>query len=170
MGVSTEGIMYEITHKGAWFKWSTLDATDKKLAGLSLAAIVPPSFLLGLVAGAYGVRLGYWFGSGGKAMPQAHLDDLISGMTPPSAVLGALACVIVSALAWWRFSLRQDEMFNRIQNHALGHGCGWTVAALALWWFLENAGLVPALPVTAWLVLALLLVCGFWFRAVRRWA
>jgi hypothetical protein len=162
--------MYEITHKGAWFKWSTLDRTDKRLLTLSLVAAIPPGFLLGLISGIWGFRAGYRMGSGGREVPPQLFDDLLARLAPAPVVLGALVCVLVSAFAWWRFSRRQDEMFNRIQNHALGCGCGWAVAGATIWWFLEKARLVPALPTEAWLAAALFLVCGFWFHAVRRWA
>jgi hypothetical protein len=166
--------MYEFTHKGAWFRWDSLDARDKRLAGLSLAAALPAGFAIGLMSGSYAYRIGYWLASGGRAAPPAHFEEMLAEIAPMSAILPvvmlvALGFALVSAFAWWRFSRRQDEMFNRIQNHALGCGSAWTIAAATTWWFIEQAGLLPPLPLGAWLALAYLLVCLFWFRAVRRW-
>lgn len=162
--------MYEFTHKGAWFSWSSLDAADKRLVTLSLLAAIPPGFVVGLASGAYGYRAGYWLASGGKAAPPSHFEEMTGLFTAVPVMLAALACAVISALVWWRFSLRQDEMFNRVQNYALGCASAWTIAAASAWWFLQRAGQAPPLPVEAWLLLAYALVCLFWFRAVRRWA
>jgi hypothetical protein len=162
--------MFEITHGGAWFKWSALDAIDKRLAAVSLIASVPPGVVVGLIAGGYAYQGGYRLGSGGKAAPRSHFEELTAELTAPWVMLAALAFALVSAIAWWRFSLRQDELFNRIQNYALGQSCCWSVAAVSVWWFLERAGIVPALPLGLLLLLVMVLLYVFWFRAVRMWA
>lgn len=162
--------MYEITQKGAWFNWSALNAAEKRLAALSIAAAVPPGLVVGFAAGEKAYRAGYRLASGAAPPAPSHFAELAAELLPPAAVLAALLCAVVSAFAWWRFSLRQDELFNRIQNRALGHSAGWGVGAAAGWWFLERAGLVGPLPLGWLLVFVLALLYYFWFSGVRRWA
>lgn len=163
--------MYEMTHKGAWFKWSALDRKDKKLVAISLAAQVPVGAIAGLAGGRYGYRFGYWLGSGGETVPaDTALDRLVTSPGFALFVLAGFACALVSAFAWWRFSLRQDELFNRIQNYAIGRGCGWAIAVATGWWYLSLGGWTGTLPLGWLLLLACALVYVFWFRAVRRWA
>lgn len=161
--------MYEITQKGTWFKWSALDVVEKRLAAISLAASIPPSLVIGLVSGDQGYQAGYRLASGGAA-PHSHFRELVVELLTPPVILAAVACAVVSAFAWWRLSLRQDELFNRIQNRALGHSAAWGMAAALLWWFLALAGLVGAFPLGWFLVLVLALLYYFWFSGVRRWA
>lgn len=162
--------MYEITQKGAWFKWSALDGVEKKLVALSLVASLPPGFVTGLAVGEHAFRAGFRLASGGVEPRPSHFGELAAELLIPPVVLAALACAIVSAVAWWRFSLRQDELFNRIQNRALGHSAAWGAAAAGIWWFLALAGLVGAFPLGWFLLLVLGLVYYFWFSSVRRWA
>lgn len=162
--------MYEITKKGTWFRWSALDPAEKKLAAISIGASLPPGLVAGLVSGEWAFHAGYRLGSGGGTAPPGRFGELTMQLLTPPIVLAALACALVSALAWWRFSLRQDELFNRIQNRALGHSAAWSVAVAAVWWFLANAGLVGPFPLGWFLVFALGLLYYFWFSAVARWA
>ena len=162
--------MYEITQKGAWFKWSALDPAEKRLAGVSIAASLPPALVVGSVAGEHAYRLGYQLGSGRAAQSPSHFAELSAELITPTVVVVALICAMISAIAWWRFSVRQDELFNRIQNRALGYCGAWSVAAAAAWWFLELAELVGPLPLGWFLIAALGVLYYYWFSGVRRWA
>ena len=160
--------MYEITHKGAWFKWGALDRTEKALVVVTALTAIPPGFLLGR-SERLSYRIGYFLGNG--EWPQAARQPAVL----PDAWLGpvtlfTIACAIVCGLAWWRFSLRQDEMFNRVQNEAIGRGSAWALAVAALWWMLTVPGWVAPLPVSFFLTVALFLMIAFWFRAASRWA
>jgi multisubunit Na+/H+ antiporter MnhG subunit len=84
-------------------------------------------------------------------------------------MLAAALFAVVSAFAWWRFSRNQDEMFNRIQNYAIAQAGGWTIAFVGLWWMLWLGAWLPALHLTAIVVIAVALLTGFWFYAVRKW-
>jgi hypothetical protein len=162
--------MYEITHRGAWFNWKALDHHDKMLAGLSLAATIPPSLITGLVGAHFGYRLGFEAGSGGAQSASSGLEPLFASDWWPAAVLLATLCAIVSGIAWWRFSVRQDEMFNRIQNHAIGAASAWTMGLVTLWWLLSLGRWTGTPSLTVLVLLHIVLLCGFWFHAVRKWA
>jgi hypothetical protein len=162
--------MYEITHRGAWFNWKALDRRDKMLASLSLLAMVPPAVLTGFVGGDMAYRFGYEVGSAGMRTADTGLETLFASSWWPAAVLVSTLLAAISAFAWWRFSVRQDEMFNRIQNLALGAASAWTMALFVLWWLLSLGDWVSAPVPVLTVLLYLLLVCGFWFRAVHKWA
>ena len=85
-------------------------------------------------------------------------------------VAAAILCALISGIAWWRFSLRQDEMLNRVQNYALGHAGSWSLAAATLWWLMELGGWLGEFPLGLFVLLGYGLILFFWFRAVRRWA
>ena len=85
-------------------------------------------------------------------------------------MLGATVFAVISAVAWWRFSLNQDEMFNRIQNYALAMACGWTFAIAFLWWMLSLGGWVAAMSPTILVLIGTVLIIGFWLYAVKKWA
>jgi hypothetical protein len=162
--------MYEITHKGAWFQWSALTAEEKRLAGLSIVTSAVPGLLAGFWLGEYAFQLGFRLGSGGKAADTTLWDTISASPWFGAFVLFAAACAVVSGIAWWRFSRRQDEMFNRVQNYAIGQAGAWSLAAASLWWMLSLGGFVGPLPLGWFIHFSLLLVVLFWFQAVRRWA
>ena len=85
------------------------------------------------------------------------------------ALLGSALLALISAYTWWRFSRNQDEMFNRIQNYALGQAGGWTWAFAFGWWTLSLGGWVQPLPLGGLILLGLALMLFFWFRGVHRW-
>lgn len=149
--------MYEFTMGGAWFRWGLLDEPSKRLAGASLvAAGLAPIPLSGML----GFQLGHSLGSGTP----------LAGFTPaPWAILWMLVCAIVSGVLWWRFSLRQDELFNRVQNWALAMGGAWSATLLSIWALFDLADLAP--PVSPLAIVGLFhgLVIVFWISAVRRW-
>lgn len=162
--------MVEITHGGTWLKWSSLDRRDKWLAGLSIAASLPSGFVAGIMLGGAAHRIGQLLGGDGFEAPADTVQRMVDSAAYRSAAMVALALAIVSALAWWRFSLRQDELFNRIQNYAMGRAGGWSMGIAVGWWFLQLAGLAGAFPLGAFLLALMLLLLGFWFHGVRRWA
>jgi hypothetical protein len=163
--------MYEMTKKGAWFRWSALDRTEKRLLLASCLLAAPAGAVAGLAGGDFWYKLGYWMGSAGRWPSEAsgYADNINPGPLAAFTLFAAL-CALLSALLWWRFSLRQDEMFNRVQNHALGHGSAWTVGALALWWTLYLGGILPPAPAGLFVLLGVLLISLFWLAAARRWA
>ena len=162
--------MVEITHGGTWFKWSSLDRRDKWLAGLSIAASLPSGVVAGIMLGGAAHRIGHLLGGDGFQAPADTVQRMVDSAAYRSAAMAALALAIVSALAWWRFSLRQDELFNRIQNYSMGRAGGWSMGIATGWWFLQLAGLAGAFPLGAFLLAMMLLLLGFWFHGVRRWA
>lgn len=147
--------MYEFTKGGAWFRWSALDAPSRTLFVASLAASAAATIPLVLLrySDAYATRG----------------DHVVPRMEPWMACC-TIALATLSALLWWRFSLRQDELFHRVQNWTLGMSGTALVVALGLWFMLERAGMAP--PIVELLPVKLygILVLGFWFTAVRRWA
>jgi hypothetical protein len=162
--------MYEITHKGAWFKWGALDHGEKRLVLISALAAIPPGILGGLWLKPFTHSLGFWLGSEGRVPRTSGLDRLFPGDRLDIFVAFVILCSLVSGIAWWRFSLRQDELFNRVQNEAIGRGGAWCLAAAATWWMLSIPGWVGAFPLGGLVILGLFLVIAFWFRAAARWA
>lgn len=156
--------MYEITHKGWWFRWSALDAPSRWLmAGFTLAVVLAMLSMTSLAAILTGAP-GFYFGRLGRSLP---------GFTPELAAWQAwwiLGCTIASCVFWWRLSVRQDELFNRIQNWSFGMAGAWTVAIFGALGILSAASITR--PEEPWGVIALfcLLFTGFWLYAVRRWA
>ena len=162
--------MVEITHGGTWMKWSGLSARDRNWAILSFVTSGLSALPLGLVAGAWGYGLGYRLGSGGHEPVDNHYAELLTTGWFANVMLLSAVLAVISAFAWWQFSRNQDEMFNRIQNYALGVGAAWTFAVAVVWWILSLGGWVGELPLTAFVVLGWVLIMVLWFRAVRRWA
>lgn len=143
--------MYEFTMGGAWFKWSALDPVSKRLAGQSMAAA-------GVAAIPIGISIGEKLAHGEVIPAQPWMAWVF--------LLGAA----ISAYYWWRFSLRQDEMFNLVQNWTFGMAGGWTMGGVIVWFTLHLAGVAPAPDIVAILTAFYAAVLGFWFTAVRRWA
>jgi hypothetical protein len=162
--------MVEITHKGTWVKWSSLDARDKGWFVLSMAAALPFGLILAVPAGEWAYQLGHHLRSDGAPPDMRHFAAIVGSDVFRYAVIAGLICGTVSAAAWWRFSIRQDEMFNRIQNYALGQTGAWSLAGATAWWVLSLGGWTgPFLP-GPFLAASLVLLCAFWFYAVARWA
>lgn len=156
--------MYEFTMGGMWFRWRLLDRTSKRLAAFSLTAAMISAIPIGIIAGEAAYGIGYWVGSSGTWREVAN---------PIFAAWMAWVVIgfgVLSAILWWRFSLRQDEMFNRVQNWALGMAGGWSMAGLSIWAMLDYAGIVPAPSPMAYLAIVYVLTAVFWMVAVKRWA
>jgi hypothetical protein len=141
--------MLELTHAGMWVKWSGLPARDRYWAICSVACAA-----LGLLPVVLQPWITAQFGGAGFAKVMA----------------GAAMLMAVSALAWWQFSRRQDEMFNRIQNFAIGRAGAGSLAAAFLWWMLSIGGWVQPLPMSVLIEIAAVLYLAHWIYAVRRWA
>jgi hypothetical protein len=161
--------MVEITHKGTWFKWDSLDARDKLWFLLSTVTSVPVGLLIGVMFVEWGHDLGYRVGAGEHG-PRGYFADILASDAFRYAVLAALALAALSGFAWWRFSIRQDELFNRIQNGALGRAGAWSVAAAGAWWLLSLGGWVGPFPLGPFLLASMALLLVFWFHAVHKWA
>lgn len=162
--------MVELTHGGMWVRWSSMERTDKIWFTISCTAAVCPAALAGLPLFDEFYHAGLRIGSGGKMSDRLGIGHFIESPLYRTALLIALAMVVLSAIAWWQFSIKQDEMFNRVQNRALGLGSAWSVGVAACWWFLASAGVVTPLVTGNFLLIAYILIGTFWFAAVRRWA
>ncbi|HEV2746996.1 MAG TPA: hypothetical protein VGW34_06820 [Allosphingosinicella sp.] len=145
--------MYEFTFGGAWFRWNAFDRKSRLLAAASLA--------LGAIAGAL-------FGMALKPVNHRYGFD-VTAHAPILAVAG-IAASLLAAWLWYSFSLRRDEMFNRVQNWALGMAGAWTCVIATLWHILERVALASPLTVPAVALLFAVSTGLFWFVAVRRWA
>lgn len=161
--------MVEITHGGTWLKWSSLKSTDRNWALLSFVSAGLAALPVGIAAGDWGYRMGFRAGSGGAEPEATAFSFLLGSNSFAYAMLAATILSIVSAVAWWRFSRNQDEMFNRIQNYALAQAGGWTFAILFVWWLLWLGGWVGPLPLTIVVLIGTALLIGFWYLAVGRW-
>lgn len=160
--------MYEFTHKGLWFNWSALDGRDKALAGASLVTAGIGGALLGLGSadGAYG--LGYRMGSGGQVPPDTGIAETFGPAFPWLFVASAIALTI-GLVFWWLFSRRQDEMFNRVQNYAVGLSSTITIALGMMWAVASIGGAVPTPSFKILAALDLILLTVLWLRAVKKW-
>jgi hypothetical protein len=160
--------MYEFTHKGLWFNWSALDRKDKRLAGISLGASAVGGALLGIGStdGAYG--LGYRLGSGGKAPPSAGIAEAFGPAFSWLFVASAVA-LSLGLIFWWLFSRRQDEMFNRVQNYAVGLSCTLTMALGMMWAVAAMGGAVPAPSFMILAIFDLIALTILWMHAVKKW-
>ena len=150
--------MIEFTMGGAWLRWDALDRQAKWLAGLSISAASFAGVLTGVLF-AYGLHDG----------SASELDLAIRPYVPWIA-WWMVSLLVLSAILWWRFSLRQDEMFNQVQNWALGSASSWTMALVTIWAILSFAGALPPVSIGAILLVYFAALMGFWFVAVRRWA
>jgi hypothetical protein len=159
--------MVEITHGGAWFKWSSMNRRDRFWFVLSTAAMMPASVMSGIAVGRFTYRIGYWLGSG-KHGPDG-LRPLVESDGHSYAAIAACLLLLVGFFGWWRFSVAQDEMFNRLQNYALGRAGAWMLAIAAAWWMLSLGGWIEELPLVAIVNGGLFLTLGFWIHAVRKW-
>lgn len=158
--------MVDITHGGWWFRWSTLNRTDKWWAGASIGTLMLAALPIGIMIGSAAHECGWHLAS-------ARANISASIPFGPFAHFVVVACIllsVVSAFCWWQFSLRQDEMFNRLQNWALGMAGGWLLALLLAWSLLTLTDMVEPPSALALFVLCLGLPSIFWFVAVRRWA
>ena len=160
--------MVEITHGGTWLNWRSLNRRDRNLALLSYVTAFLAAVPLSIQAGVVGYQLGFRLGSGGRELPAGDYSFLETKFFA-WAMLAAAVFALISAIAWWRFSRNQDEMFNRIQNYAIAQAGGWTFALLFVWWFLSLGGWLGPLPLTAIVVFGTVLLIAFWLRGVRRW-
>lgn len=158
--------MVDITHGGWWFRFSSMDRNEKWWAGASLGTGILGAFPVGIMLGSAAYEFGRNLASGRAAISTSNPF----GPFAPFAVIACILLWVISVFCWWRFSVRQDEMFNRMQNWALGMAGGWLVALLLAWSLLALADTVEPPSALALFVLCLGLPSIFWFVAVRRWA
>lgn len=154
--------MYEFTHGGLWFDWGKLDAQSKRLAIGSLVCSFVGAIPLGLIAGEFGYRAGYAMASGQPLTYQPMLSAW--------AAVWMVVFTVLAGVLWWRLSVRQDEMFNRIQNWAIGAGCGWSAVVLIAWAFLAMAKVLPWASPFAVIGVFWVAIMVAWTIACRRWA
>lgn len=102
-----------------------------------------PALLLLLPIAEKGFHLGRWMRGGDTAVAvSTGLDSLRASPWFSAFVLVAILGGFVSAIAWWRFGLRQDEMFHRVQGFVLVRMGGCAIAATLLWWMTSLPGWV----------------------------
>ena len=162
--------MVELTHGGTWIKWSSLNRRDRNWALLSFVTSGLSALPVSLLAADWAYAQGYRAGSGGDESQSTALAPFLQSDLFAVAMLIAAALAVVSALAWWQFSRNQDEMFNRIQNYAIGQAGAWTFAFAFLWWLLWLGRWVGPLSLTVIVLVGTALLLAFWFYAVRKWA
>lgn len=162
--------MVELSYGGAWFKWSSLGPRDKKLALISTVSSCLAVLPIALMVGDWAFGIGFRAGSGGQQPPVTSLGAFIDAGGLRWIVVVSFLLAVVSGITWWQFSKNQDEMFNRIQNFAIGQAAAWTFAATFVCWLLELGGWVEPIPLAAIVAMGFVLILGFWFYAVRRWA
>ena len=145
--------MHEFTLGGAWFRWSAFDTASRTLASASMGFGAVSGLLIGMAAKPVNTRFGF-------------------DVTPYTSVLAlcGIAAAVLSAWLWHRFSLRLDEMFNRVQNWTLGMAGAWTCAACTIWSVLAASKLAVPMPSGAPALLFAGTTLVFWFVAVRKWA
>jgi len=85
-------------------------------------------------------------------------------------VVWVIGFAALSGLLWWRMSIRQDELFHRVQNWSLGMSGAWTAAALTVWGLLDMTGISPPIQAAAPLILFSALTILFGRTAARKWA
>ncbi len=152
-------------------RWSVLVAHSRWLFIGSmvavLIAIAPLPFQDAFYSRTIFYDLGYDLDSGGE-WPKKIVAAPVA--LEAWATLWFIGFSTVSALLWWRLSVRQDELFNRVQNWALAMGGVWSATLLTVWSVLDLANIVP--PATPLFIINafVLSICVFWFVAVRRWA
>jgi len=145
--------MLEFTLGGAWFRWRSLDTASRRLAIASMCLAPIAGHLIGMAAKPINARFGF-------------------DVTPYTTVLAVvgIAMAVLSAWLWYRFSLRQDEMFNRVQSWTLGMSGAWTCVVLTVWSVLASVSLAMPVPSAAPAMLFAGALLIFWFVAVRKWA
>lgn len=151
--------MYEFTMKGAWFRWSDLDAPSR---WLGCGAFVV-SLLGFLPIFAFSLEFGRFLGSDGKVGIEVFAPTA-------SEACWIIGLQVLAGWLWWRFSMRQDELFNRIQNWSVSLASAWTVLLVSAAVVLDYANALPSVPAWSIVVLFSALFTGFWFYAVHRWA
>lgn len=161
--------MVELTHGGTWLKWSSLTPRDRSWALLSFVTAGLAALPISIAWGDWVYGLGFRLGSGGLEPPTTGAAEMLTSSWFAYAMLGSLLLAVISAVAWWRFSRNQDEMFNRIQNYAIAQASSWTFAFVVLWWLLWLGGWVEPLSLTVITVIGMTLHIAFWFGAVRKW-
>lgn len=144
--------MYEFTHGGAWFRWSSFDRASRMLAIATTVSSGVAGTLFGMVAKPVNTRFGF------DVTPHTTL----------LAILGIIASVLAAWL-WYCFSIRQDELFNRVQNWTLGMSGVAACAASTIWRVLGAASLVMPMPSGAPAILFAGASIVFWFSATRKW-
>jgi hypothetical protein len=162
--------MYETDERGTML-WNALDPEEKRLAKIAFWTSIPPGALLLVPIGREGYAFGQWLRWEREAADSRlkFMDALASSPWFVGFVVVAIACALICALAWWRFGQRQDELFHRIQNHALGRTAAVGVILVFLFWALSLTGWVTHFPLEAAVVIEIMVFSVFSGDAYRRW-
>lgn len=162
--------MYETDERGR-LVWSALEPEERKLAKIALWASFPPLGLLAVPIARDGFAFGQWLRLGpGRSNGQAEfMSALAASPWFGALVVLAIASAFVSAIAWWRLSRTQDELFHRIQNHTIGRTAGVGLVLILFFWALSLPGWVTEFPLEKVVVAEILLFAAFSADAYRRW-
>ena len=111
--------MYEFTHRGAGVNWAALDQKSRRLVSGSMASAVVAVMPLFKWTADAARRVGIEFQG---AMPIEGTAVSTPSLYLPAAWVMAwvIGFAALSGLLWWRMSIRQDELFHRVQNWSLG--------------------------------------------------
>ena len=161
--------MYEFTHRGAGVNWAALDQTSRRLVSGSMASAVAAVMPLFKWTADAARRVGIEFQS---PMPLDSTAVSTPSLYLPVAwiVVWVIGFAALSGLLWWRMSIRQDELFHRVQNWSLGMSGAWTAAALTVWGLLNMTGISPPIQGAAPLILFSALTILFGRTAAHKWA
>jgi hypothetical protein len=161
--------MYEFTHRGAGVNWAALDQKSRRLVSGSMASALVAVMPLFKWTGDAARRVGIEFEG---AMPTEGTAVSTSSLYLPApwVVAWVIGFAALSGLLWWRMSIRQDELFHRVQNWSLGMSGAWTAAALTVWGLLDMTGISPPIQGSAPLILFSALTILFGRTAARKWA
>lgn len=161
--------MYEFTHRGAGVNWAALDQKSRRLVSGSMASAVVAVMPLFKWTADAARRVGIEFQD---LMPIEGTAVSTPSLYLPAAwvVAWVIGFAALSGLLWWRMSIRQDELFHRVQNWSLGMSGAWTAAALTVWGLLDMTGISPPIQGPAPLILFSALTILFGRTAARKWA
>jgi len=161
--------MYEFTHRGAGVNWAALDQQSRRLVSGSMASAVVAVMPLFKWTADVARRVGIEFQG---TMPIEGAAVSTPSLYLPAAwvVAWIIGFAALSGLLWWRMSIRQDELFHRVQNWSLGMSGAWTAAALTVWGLLDMTGISPPIQGPAPLILFSALTILFGRTAARKWA
>jgi hypothetical protein len=161
--------MYEWSESGKT-NWAALSAQEKRLFVIANSAALIPLGLLFVPIAEDGYYFGLWLRGGDAAVAASSgFEGLRSSTVFGVLVVAAMACTLVSAIAWWRFSRLQDEMFHRIQNFIFSRLGVCAAAVVILSWLASLPGWLDGISAEKMLYGGALVAGLSSLEAWRRW-